>query len=239
MDEITQSTEQGTASLSFTTKLIRVFTDPATVFENVRLQPDWLLPLLITLVISVGFSLVTQDLMLDFQKEAIYENSLIPEELKDTAIEQMENKSPMRLNIESIGGSVINIFVVYLIAAGAFLVVGNFILGGKASFKQLFSLVSWTGLIGGLELLVKLPLALSKGSLHVYTSLALLMDLSQKKTPLFMILDAIDIFTIWKIVLWSMGMSIIYQFSKAKGYTAIVSLYAVYLLIVIGISQLV
>lgn len=239
MEEITHGTEQGTAKLSFTAKFIRIFTDPATVFEDVRIRPDWLLPLLITVVISVGFSLVTQDLMIDFQKEAIYENSLIPEELKDAAIEQNENKSPMRLNIESIGQSVLGVFVVYLFAAGAFLVVGNFILGGKASFKQLFSLVSWTGLIGGLELLVKLPLALSKGTLHVYTSLALLMDLSQKKTPLFMILDAIDVFTIWKIVLWSMGMSIIYQFSKAKGYTAIISLYAIYLLVVIGISQLV
>ena len=220
------------------TKIVGVFTNPGAVFENLRMHPDWLIPVLISLLITLAFSFLTQDIMLEFQKEAIYENTLIPEEYKDTAIEQMENKTPMRRNLESFGGSIVQIILVYLIGAAAFMVFGNFILGGKASYKQVFSMFSWAGLIGCLELLVKLPMMLAKGSVHVYTSLAVLMDLADKKTVLFQIMNAFDLFTIWKIIVWGLGMSVIYKFSKAKGYTASITLFVIFLAISIGLSQI-
>lgn len=97
---------------------------------------------------------------------------------------------------------------------------------------------SWVGLIGALELLVRMPLVMAKGTMNVYTSLAVLMDVSQRKTVLFQLLNAFDVFTIWKIILWSMGMRIVYKFSSSKGYTATISLYLIYLVITIGLSQL-
>lgn len=238
MSEQMESEVQTVEKMGFMAKATRLITEPQSLFENLRLYPDWLLPLLFSLLVTIGFALLISDAMLEFQKEAIYENSMIPEEFKDVAIEQMENKTIMSRNIESGVGAVIQIFLVYLIGAGAFFLVGNFFMGGQAKFKQLFSLFSWVGLIGVLEMLLKLPLILSKGSMHVYTSLAVLMDLADKKTALFTILNAFDIFIIWKIVLWSIGMSVIYQFSKAKGYTAVISLYIIFVAVSVGLGQL-
>ncbi len=238
MSAIEEVTENAIPKMNFVTKSIGIFTNPKSVFENLRLYPDWLLPVLTAIIVGASFSYFTQDLMLEFQKEAIYESTLVPEEYKDEAIEKMEDKSDMQRNLESVGGSLVNIFIVYLIGAGAFLVFGNFFLGGQASFKQIFSMFSWAGLIGVLELLVKLPMALAKGSLHVYTSLAVFLDPADYKTALFQLLNAFDVFTIWKLIIWAAGMSAIYQFSKKKGYIASLTLYGIYLAVVIGISQI-
>lgn len=238
MSELLEVTEKTVPKMSFATKSVGIFTNPKAVFENLRFYPDWALPVLLAIVVAASFSYFTQNLMLEFQKEAIYESTLIPEEYKDTAIEKMEEKSDAQRNLESVGGSVVNIFLVYLVGAAAFLIFGNFFLGGQASFKQVFSMFSWAGLIGVLELLIKLPMALVKDSLHVYTSLALFLDPADSKTVFFQILNAVDVFIIWKIVVWSVGMSAVYQFSKQKGYIASLTLYGIYLAVTIGISQI-
>jgi len=238
MNDLSEVQETTSEKMNVITKAIAIFSNPKPVFENIRIYPDWLIPVLIAIVLTIIFSFFTQDLMLEFQKEALYENTLVPEEFKDAAIEELENKSDMRKNIETIGGSIVNIFLVYLIGSGAFLLFGNFFLGGQAKFKQVFSMISWVGLIGSLELMVKLPMMLAKGSMHVYTSLAVLMDLADKKTVLFQLLNAFDVFTVWKIILWSIGMNAIYNFTKTKGYIASISLYSIYLAISIGLSQL-
>lgn len=238
MNEQLENEVQNVEKMSFMTKATRLITEPQSMFENLRVYPDWLIPILVTLLVTVSFALLISDVLYEYQKEAIYENSMIPEEYKDVAIEQMEAKTPMRRNLETVGGSVFQIIIVSLIGAAAFLVVGNFIMGGQAKFKQMFALYSWVGLIGVLEMILKLPLILSKGSIHVYTSLAVFMDLADKKTILFSLLNAFDVFMIWKVILWSIGMSAIYQFSRAKGYTAVISLYAIFIAISIGLGQL-
>ncbi len=238
MNQTEISTENSAPAWSALQKIIGIFTQPAAVFENIRLYPDWLVPVTLMILTSILFVFSTSDLTLDLQKEAIYNNAFIPEEYKDKAIETIEDKTEMQRNLEGAAGSVINVLLVFFVASGAFFIVGNFIMGGDAKFKQVFSMYSWAGLVGVVELLVKLPMALAKGSLHVYTSLAVLMEPGQEKTILFGLLNAIDLFTIWKIILWATGMSVIYRFSKAKGYTAAISLYIIVLAVSIGFNQL-
>ncbi len=238
MTEQIENEVQSVEKMGLITKTTHLITDPQSLFENLRSHPDWLIPLIIAILVTIAFAFSISDVMFEYQKEAIYENSLIPEEFKDVAIEQMENKTPLRRNIETAVGGLVQVFLVYLIGAGAFLLVGNFFMGGQAKFKQMFSLFSWVGLIGVLEMALKLPLILSKGSIHVYTSLAIFIDLADKKTALFSLLNAVDVFMIWKVILWSIGMSAIYQFSRAKGYTAVISLYVIFVAISIGLGQL-
>jgi len=238
MSELVEASENPIPKMNFATKIVGIFTNPKSVFENIRLYPSWGLPVLISIVVAIFFSFFTQDQMYEFQKEAIYESTMIPEEYKDTAIEKMEEKTGFQRNLESVGGSVVNIFIVYLIGAGAFLLFGNFFLGGQASFKQVFSMFSWAGLIASLELLVKLPMVLAKGSIKVYTSLAVFLDPADYKTVFFQLMNVVDVFTIWKLIVWAAGMSAVYQFSKKKGYIASLTLYGIYLVVSIGISQI-
>jgi hypothetical protein len=137
----------------------------------------------------------------------------------------------------AIGGA-LSVGISYLIIAGALLLFGNFIYGGQASFKQMFSLVSWGGLINLPELIIKLPVMLAKGTLYVTTSLAIFLSNSESKTLFYNLLDALDIFSIWKIIVFSIGFAIIYNFSMKKSYIAVIVLYLIYAGVSIGLGQL-
>lgn len=238
MADLQSTIEKPIVKMKSLQKTLNVFLSPAGVFENIRMYPDWIFPLLVMIVISIVIAFSTHDLQYKLQTEAILNNELIPEETKDKVLEDLENKSPMRRNIETILGSTIAIGAAYVISAAALLVFGNFILGGVATFKQVFSMFSWGSMIGIVESLVKLPLMLSKGSLMVYTSLALLMDDAESKSIMFQILNLFDVFSIWKIIVLSIGFSVIYRFSKGKSYAAVITLYVIYGVIALGLSQL-
>lgn len=224
--------------MSFGQKFLGIFNVQPAVFENLRLYPDWLIPVVIMILVSIIMIVSTSDLQLAAQREFIDSSEMIPEDRKADMLDQLENQSWLRTRLIPSVGGIFGIFIYYAVMAGAFLLFGNFIFGGKASFKQLFALVSWGSLIGVLEMAIKLPLMLSKGTLKVYTSLALLMDPAESKSVLFAILDAFDVFTIWKIIVFSVGFAIIYKFSRGKGYAAVITLFLIYLILKIGLGQL-
>ena len=114
--------------------IIGIFTNPESVFNQIKLNPNWILPLLIMVAVSIGFLFTTPELQIKAEKEAIYNNTLIPEEMKDRAIEELENKSPTRRTIETVFKGALGVPIVYLIAALAFFAFGNFFYGGSASF---------------------------------------------------------------------------------------------------------
>jgi len=219
-------------------KVVYIFTNPARVFYSLRRKPTWVIPFVLILIMTALFSVATKNLMLEYRKEMILNSTTIPEEQKDTILERMDSMSAKSYYIQSIGGGSIGLILVYLLGAGVFFFVGNFILGGKATFKQIFALYVWGNMVSLLELPLKAGLALLKGSVQVYTSLAVLMDPEQSKTALFQILNAIDVFNIWRVILWGMGFAIIYKFSAKKSYITVVSIYVFYVLLSIGLSRL-
>lgn len=238
MNETVQEVAETSEKMGIGKRLMNIYLSPVEFFNNLKDHPTWLVPYILTILVAIFFALSTKDIMLNFQKEAIYNSSRIPEEFKDKAVERMENKTETRRYIETIGGTTVSLTVILLVAAGAFWIMGNFILGGKASYKQMVSMYSWVGMISLLESLIKLPLVLAKNSIHVYTSLAIFMDPSKFKTPLFMLLNAFDIFTIWRIALWTIGFSIIYKFTRGKALTGVLVLYALYLAGAIALANI-
>ena len=74
-------------------KLTSIYTKPQSVFLKLKDKPDWLLPFIIIIIVSLGFSLATMDAQLVAQREAITNNKLIPEESKDAALADIEDKT--------------------------------------------------------------------------------------------------------------------------------------------------
>ncbi len=230
--------KENRSKLTIGQRLIKIFTDPITFFEDLRQNPTWLVPLILIILMTIIFTVATKNQMLEYRKQMIYDSQRIPEELKDKSIEQIENMSPGAYYTQTIIGSTFGILIVYGLGAAFFLFVGNFVLGGKASYKQMFALFTWANMVSIVELLVKMVLILQKNSAEVYTSLALFMDPSKSKTFLFQLLNAVDIFAIWKVILWAIGFGIIYRFSAKKSYITVITMYVLYVLISIGIGQL-
>lgn len=217
---------------------IKIFVDPQAAFTKIKSMPHWVYPVLITFLVTYAFTIFTQDVQLEMQKSFIMDSGSISENQKDDMLESIENPTFFMKNIMPIIGVVFSAFLFPLIIGAVLLILGNFVYGGSASFLLTFSIAAWAGLIGVLEVLIKLPLVISNGSLKVYTSLALLMDFSQSETFLFQFLNIFDVFTVWKVIVYSTAFMVIYNFSKAKSYATIITLTMVASLVGIGFSQL-
>lgn len=88
--------------------------------------------------------------------------------------------------------------------------------GPRTRYRTLLSLTAHVGLIDLLEFTVKLPLIFSKGTLHVYSSLALFLPEEAAGTRLFQLLNAVDAFTVWKLVLLTAGVAIVAERSRQE-----------------------
>lgn len=230
-------TEQATNNSNINI-LVKIYTDPVEAFKAIKNSPSWIFPIILTLLFSFVFMYSTTDIQKEIQRKSILESERIPENVKDQALENLDKPSFFREKIMPSITSVVITFIVPLMIALVFFVFGNFIFGGKSTFKLNFAAVCWAGMIGLLEMIIKLPLILYKGTMEVYTSLALFMDVSQSKTFVFSMLNMFDVFSIWKIVVYASAFMVIYNFSKQKSYATILSLFIVMSLIGFGFSQL-
>ena len=114
------------------------------------------------------------------------------------------------------------------IVSGVFLFVGNFILDGKTSFKKVLSVTAWSWLIFSLAGLVMLPLVLSQETMQISFSLATFMSEESKNTFLYLFLKKVEIFTIWLIAIYSIGLGVIYKAKTQKMAIAVGVVYLIY-----------
>lgn len=233
-----QFNSQNIQQTHFGNRIIQLFTDPQKAFENIKRSPNWIIPILILILSSYVFSLLTQEIQFKSQRDFILDSSFIPEEQKDEQIEQLENPSFYMKNIAPVISSLLSGLFIPTVIAAVFLLFGNLVFGGSASFLLNFCVASWAGLIGVLEGFIKLPLILNKGTLEVYTSLALVLDSAQSKTFLFQFLNIFDVFTVWKVIVYSTAFMVVYNFSKTRSYATMITLTLLMSFIGIGFAQL-
>jgi len=224
--------------MSIITNIVNVFIAPSKVFNSVK-EFDWkkaIVPLLILAILGVISYFFIKDMLMDYQYEAGLEKiesmSRLSEEQKQVAISRMD--SQMEGGVQSIIGWVasalggpITVFFMALIA----LVVGNTLMGGSAKYGQLLNITAWAFMINILEMIVKIPLMLSKWTVEVYTGLGVL-GIGESGSFINSLLAGIDIFAIWRIILIAIGMGVIYN-KKTQPY-AVGMLIAWFVLKLIG-----
>ena len=238
MEETKPVQGQQEAKLPFLTKIVLIFTNPSKVFANLKLYPDWLLPILLIIVFTIGSGLLLKDLGIQAYKQKILDSEQFTEEQKEQFLEGVE-KSGAFQSVMGVVGPVIFIFAAFAIATGVLYLTGNFVFGGTSTYKTMFSVYTWGSVVSVLEGLIKVPVALAKNSVNVYTSLAVFFDPAESGTTLFKLANAVDIFTLWRLFLWGLGISIIYKFSQGKAYGIVIFWYVVWTLISIGLSSVI
>jgi len=184
-----------------------------------------------------------QDLIKDTQIETainhVEESTQIPEEEKENTIEmiydRVENPSQFRQLIGWIGSAVsipLRVFFFTLIV----ILVGNFIFGGNSTYGLMMTITSYAYLVTVPELLVKIPLMLNKWSVKVYTGLGLL-NIGEPDSFIQMFLAGIDLFAVWRIILISIGMGLIYKKGTKQVFLTLTSVWVVLLIVQIAITK--
>jgi hypothetical protein len=110
-------------------------------------------------------------------------------------------------------------------------------LGGDSNYRRVLSVYSYSSLIAIPAMIVKFPLIMMKENLNVQTSLALLLSPNTEDSFLYRVFSSFDIFTIWQVILVSMGLGVIYKYATKKAFTAVFILWVIWILLKSGLSS--
>lgn len=218
-------------------RIFGVFFSPKNTFQDIDRKPTWVVPVALILAIVVAFTIITMPITMPEQMEKQREK-MLERGMGDDQIDQiMASQEKIGKFIGPVG-AVISTIIILLIFAGILIFVGNIVLGGKTTFKTMFSVYVHSSLIGMLGMLLSLPLIIQKQTANVHFSLALMLSEDQSKTILYNVLKAFGLFSIWQYVVLAIGFAVIYKFSMKKAGIAMVVLFLIYVGFSVAMAQI-
>jgi hypothetical protein len=236
MEETVQTVQPEEQTMGGASKVLNTFFEPRRVFESLRIRPTWLVPVIIVALLGMGFFYYTFPYIMKEQVQNIRDNDRIPEEQKERIIERMGEAEhpPIWQMAIAPAGTLISLVIVAAVLFFAF----NVLMGGDAGFRRVLSVYCYSSLVAIPAMIVKFPLVMMKGNVNVQTSLALLLSPDDKGSFLYSVLSSFDIFTLWQVILVSMGLGVMYKFSTKKAFTTVVILWVVWILAKSGLSSI-
>jgi len=225
-----------TASKNFSLAgLFQVLVSPADFFDRLRHHPKVLVPLIAILVVSILSATLSLGLLTEQEYVEMMDYQVISDQYAQeradqnlTQQEHIDQQTQQRYFILA----AVRIVAPLVIAALAMLI-GNFIMGGQAKFKQIFSLVLYTEFIFVVGFLITSLLIFVKGSGLVNLSPALLVRDLGITSPTYVALSQLSVFHIWQAIALGIGANKIFEFKGNKGYlVAVISMGIVALIVI-------
>jgi hypothetical protein len=214
-------------------RFIGIFAAPMDTLKNIAARPEWIVPIIILILVSVvGTRVMLPAILADSsgQIDKMIESGKLPPEQAEQAIKTSQgftrNFAPFMAGL--------SVPIVALLASAVLLFVGNIIMAGKANFQQMFSLYLWTGMVDLVGLILRIPLALQQNTTKIYFSPAAFLGPDTSETVLFKVFAFLDVFVLWRVVLVTLAFTALYRFALSKSLTVILALYV--LLIVVSVS---
>ncbi len=221
VDEIKDVVENVTEAkdLNVLQRVLGVFVSPGETFAQVDRKPDWLAPLILVIISTVALVYFTLPISLPEQmakQQEKMEEGGMPSEQIDKSMEMMEKFG----KIGGLVGSVIGPGIGMLVASLWLWFIGNVLLGGQAPYMKVVSMYAYASLISALDMIVKLPLILMKGSSEIQLNGSVFLPDTQAQTLIYHVLQSLDIFAIWRYAVLAIGFAVIFKFSlKKAGWT--------------------
>ncbi len=234
LKEISETGEETTDEhFSLVQRLIGIFTQPGKVFHYLRRKPDFIIPMVLAILISIFSSYMVYDIALDDSIQRIEQSEKFSDQQKEKIIEQTESRRVgVWRTVSIIAFPTVGVVLIFLLVTLIFWFTGNVVLGGKATFKQLLSAYSYSWLIYAIPgTLVSLWLIIRYQTLKIPINLAALMPESAGGTALYRFMESVDIFTVWFLIVFGIGFATMYRFNRQKGLISVFSVWLLYVLI--------
>jgi hypothetical protein len=209
-------------------RILNLYFSPVETFKAVNEKPDWIVPILLTIVVIIIMTLIASPkIIIPEQIKHIQEMERLPEEAREARIEHLQGILPY---VTTPIGIIIFSFILLFLQSSIFMV-AFLILGNRTGFKKILAVVSYSYLVGIPESILKTSLMMIRKTIYVYTSLVLLFPNLDMKSPLFKVLSRLDIFMIWHLSLIGLGFSIIYGVDRKRSLTIVFGLWFLWLIL--------
>jgi hypothetical protein len=216
-------------------RIVKLFVSPGELFEEFRETAPWAGALGVTLAISIAASLAVFFLVSpDSFAELIRADFLA--KTGQTPPDDMVAKIVPQARIMGLVVSVFGPFVGALLIAVVLLLVSRFAMGGNGTFNQYLAVTTHVQVMLALGSVLVAPLIFMKHDPSINLSLTLLFSDLTQKSPLFGLLHALDVFHVWGLVLFGIGIAKVD--GRRSWVPSTLVLAAVYLALTVGVPML-
>ncbi len=199
---------------SFLSRALGMFISPGRAFDSIVRRPDFLAPL----IVSIVGSIVVIEAMLDkIGAGRIIRQSLevggqaakmTPEQV-DQAVARATTFTAITMRVMGVLGA--PIFLLIIAAVGLFIV--NVLFGATANFKTCFSVICYANLVLLVEVVLGLVVILMgdpeqfNPNNPMPTTVGFFLNQRETSKALYVIASSFDVFRVWALILCSIGLS--------------------------------
>jgi len=210
--------------------LIGIFAKPRQTYQALQSKPRVLAPLLVVLIFQVVFGLVLA------QSGILKNDTLARLEAKNAPPEQIEAVTRVMDGPAKYGfvfaGPIVLVFSL-LVSAALIYFIANLMLGARLRYIHYLCIAAYGAVVGILDQLVRLMIALSRGTLQVHLGVGAF--LGEDLTGLMRILDtATDPLLLWATAIEALGVAVMAKKGFGFGVLAVLPGY----LILVSLSAL-
>lgn len=223
------------APKSLVARFVGIVMSPRETFRSVAAHPKWFGMLAITTLIIAAcsaapmFTEAGREAALDKQVSQMQSFGMQVNDEMYARMQQSMKNAPYT----TFGAILVFGPVMAVIFTGILFAVFSAVMGGEASFKQLFAVTIHAGVISAVGQLFTAPLNLARGAVGSATSLAVLVPMIAEGSFLGRLLGMIDLFVIWWVFVLAVGLGVLY---KRRTQPIAWSLYGVYAVIALVVA---
>jgi len=236
--------------MSFTDKLVGIFSSPGELFDNVRQTPptnsNWVIPTLVLIVVGLVMAYVlTTNPTLSDQMSRIASEQMEKSFQKQIAAGKMtqEQANQARDQVAGFGtkgpiifsyvSAVIGPFVLVFLPALIYWLLGKWVMKAAAPFMKVAEVVGLTLFIVALETLVTVILQIGLNSLFASPSLAIFISNFSVDNTMHSLASKINVFTFWELVVVSIGLARLFMKDMPKVLVLVFALWILWTLLTV------
>jgi Yip1-like protein len=220
-------------------RILGVLFSPRATYADVAARPRWLGAFLVVFLVSSAAAMT-------FMTTDVGRNAVI-----DQQITQSESWTGRPMNQQQLDGlETMSKYFVYtapifqlvffilgsLVVSFVSFAVFNALLGGDASFKQVFAIVVHSGVVLAALALFTTPLAYARETLTSATNLAVFFPFLADNSFAARLLGAIDLVFIWWMISVSIGLGVLYRRRTGPIATTVLAIYVVIGLVIAAVK---
>jgi len=212
-DTLASPRPEAAAPSGLAARAFGVLTSPRATYAAVAARPRALGVLALVLALIVTATAV-------FMSTSVGRQALLDQQIRsmesfgrqvtDVQYQRLEQMAPYAVYFTA-AGQLVFLPLSALVVAGLAFAVFNAMMGGDATFKQVFAVVAHSGVIMAVQAVFAMPLDYARQSLSSPTNLAVFLPMLDENSFPARLLGSIDLFVIWWTVSLAIGLGVLYR----------------------------
>jgi Yip1-like protein len=225
-------------SMSLPARIVGVLFAPRATYADVAARPRWLGIFLTVFLVTATAATVL--ISTEIGRTALVDQQITQSEAYGRRLNQTQIDAIEKMSAYYVYGApviqLVSLTIGCLFISGIAFAVFNALLGGDATFKQVFAIVAHSGVVLAALSLFTTPLAYARQSLSSATNLGVFLPFLDETSFAARLLGSIDLIYIWWMLSVAIGLGVLYRKRTGPIATTILVVYVVFGLIIAAIK---